>query len=278
MSGYLTCRIRPYERRFRLVLCFHYRYEYTKLKRAEATSSDPNDKMAEAKIDQVQEDAKPAPDAGGTSKPRVTNARLTEERLRRLEFIGFEWKVRNKMKRYYDKQWQEMFDHLLQFKAVNGHTMVPKRYPDNPRLANWVHTQRVSWNYPDLIHVLVFARLTSLCQIQYRKLMAGAPKDPYKDSNSKEVLPTNDMKEVLPTNDMKDVLPANDMKLSKEDEISFRLTEQRRQKLEEIGFVWSVRESDAKTDQNRMTRNSYDDLWDKMFERLKLYKDRYGVS
>jgi hypothetical protein len=117
--------------------------------------------------------------------------------------------------------------------------------------------------------------------------MAGARKDPFKDSESKEVLPTgymqevlpaNDAMEELPANDMKEVLPVNDMKLSKEDEISFRLTEQRRQKLEEIGFVWSVRESDAKTDQNRMTRNSYDDLWDKMYERLKVYKDRYGVG
>ena len=107
------------------------RYEYTKLKRAEASPS--------LKPDETQEDGKPG------AKPRVTNARLTEERLRRLESIGFEWKVRNKMKRYYDKQWQEMFDQLLEFKSKNGHTMVPKRYPVNPRLANWVHTQRVSF-------------------------------------------------------------------------------------------------------------------------------------
>lgn len=71
---------------------------------------------------------------------------------------------------------------------------------------------------------------------------------------------------------------AGDMKLSKEDEISFRLTEERRRKLEEIGFVWSVRESDAKADQNRMTRNSYDDLWDAMYDRLKIFKEKYGVS
>ena len=74
-----------------------------------------------------------------------------------------------------------------------------------------------------------------------------------------------------------DVSGAGDVTLSKEDEISFRLTDERRRKLEEIGFVWSVRESDAKTDQNRMTRNSYDDLWDAMFERLKAFKEKYGV-
>lgn len=69
----------------------------------------------------------------------------------------------------------------------------------------------------------------------------------------------------------------DNIKLSKEEEISFRLTEERRQKLEDIGFVWSVRESDAKADQNRITRNSYDDLWDAMYDRLKLYKEKYGV-
>lgn len=72
--------------------------------------------------------------------------------------------------------------------------------------------------------------------------------------------------------------PSGELKLSKEDEISFRLTDERRRKLEEIGFVWSVRESDAKTDQARMTRNSYDDLWDAMYERLKAFKEKYGVS
>lgn len=111
------------------------RYEYTKLKRAEGT--DPSGRVEEKF---VQEEIQPG------AKPRVTNARLTEERLHRLESIGFEWKVRNKMKRYYDKQWQEMFDQLLEFKAKNGHTMVPKRFPDNPRLANWVHTQRVRFH------------------------------------------------------------------------------------------------------------------------------------
>lgn len=54
-------------------------------------------------------------------KARRTNQRLTEERLRRLESIGFEWKVKHKMKRYYDKQWDQMFERLLAYKAANGH-------------------------------------------------------------------------------------------------------------------------------------------------------------
>jgi hypothetical protein len=40
----------------------------------------------------------------GDGKSRAATPRLTEERIRRLESIGFEWKVKHKMKRYYDKQ------------------------------------------------------------------------------------------------------------------------------------------------------------------------------
>jgi Helicase associated domain len=69
---------------------------------------------------------------------RQINPRLTEERLRRLESIGFQWKVKHKMKRYYDKQWDSMFDRLKAFKEANGHCIVPKRYPADIKLGTWV--------------------------------------------------------------------------------------------------------------------------------------------
>lgn len=71
----------------------------------------------------------------------MTNPRLTPERLRRLQSIGFEWKVKNKMKRYYDKQWDGMFQRLLDFKQKYGHCNVPKRFPEDAKLGTWVHTQ-----------------------------------------------------------------------------------------------------------------------------------------
>jgi Helicase associated domain len=77
----------------------------------------------------------------GNSSNRPANPRLTSERLNRLESIGFEWKVKNKMKRYYDKQWEGMFQNLLDFKKKYGHCNVPKRFPENARLGTWVHTQ-----------------------------------------------------------------------------------------------------------------------------------------
>lgn len=63
-----------------------------------------------------------------------------------------------------------------------------------------------------------------------------------------------------------------------EDEKSFRLTEDRRRRLDEIGFIWSARETEKTESRAKMARNSYDDQWDAMFERLKAYKERNGVS
>jgi len=185
------------------------RYEYTKLHRAS--------------IDQVPDDSK-----------KATNPRLTDERRRRLQDIGFEWKVKHKMKRYYDRQWEAVFDKLMKFKEDNGHCLVPKRYPPDPKLGTWVHTQR----------------------IQFRKLVQGSSKKDDEDDNLVEESKDDE---------------------NKDDEQSYRLTEDRRRRLEEAGFVWSARENEKfAVEPSRITRNSYDDQWDSMFDRLVMYKDKHG--
>ena len=61
-----------------------------------------------------------------------------------------------------------------------------------------------------------------------------------------------------------------------EDDKNFRLTEDRRRRLDEVGFVWSARENEKANEPVKATRNSYDDQWDAMFERLRAYKERHG--
>ena len=110
-----------------------------------------------------------------------------------------------------------MFDRLLQFKAENGHCMVPKRYSVEPKLGVWVHTQR----------------------IQYRKLVN-------KKSNKSDGTSSDSAEEQSDTTE----------------EISFRLTDHRRRRLEEIGFLWNAREGDKlHSDQSRAVRSSYDEQW-----------------
>lgn len=225
------------------------RYEYTKLQRALTTttaakqddmqfsmnSDDGDSSKASDDIDNsavVGDDSATAiatSTKSTTTGSRPHNPRLTEGRLHRLESIGFQWKVKNKMKRFYDKQWDNMFEKLNAFKMDNGHCMVPKRYPADIKLGTWVHTQR----------------------IQFRKLTAGT---------KKEALTEEEVTALK----------------SCGDEINYRLTEERRLRLEGIGFVWSAREGEKAGDKGRTTRNSYDDQWDNMVVQLKQYQEKNG--
>jgi len=131
------------------------RYEYTKLKRAAvdlvdetlaSTKPDMETPVTPATTDVAASNTRNTMAQLPTGAPnlnanRPANPRLTPERLNRLESIGFEWKVKNKMKRYYDKQWDVMFQTLLNFKKKYGHCNVPKRFQENARLGTWVHTQ-----------------------------------------------------------------------------------------------------------------------------------------
>eukprot|EP00429_Kryptoperidinium_foliaceum_P036643 CAMPEP_0176178096 /NCGR_PEP_ID=MMETSP0120_2-20121206/91256_1 /TAXON_ID=160619 /ORGANISM="Kryptoperidinium foliaceum, Strain CCMP 1326" /LENGTH=1067 /DNA_ID=CAMNT_0017516245 /DNA_START=166 /DNA_END=3371 /DNA_ORIENTATION=+ len=262
------------------------RYEYTKLQRVSGTSDN--------------EEAPP------NAKPPHPNPRLTPERLRRLEAIGFEWKVKNKMKRYYDKQWDSMFQQLLDFKQKYGHVNVPKRYPENLKLGTWCHTQR----------------------IQYRKLMAGkTTTGKSSNNNSGKTTPVQEVTTTMsathsPGGDAMDSMMHPQPTAGNEEVPSpsayataapegsaaaaqqavedsygdsavaqtianwtaeqaqnFRLTEERRKRLEDVGFCWSAREGNEKATletSGRISRNSYDDQWDAMFAQLVKYKEEHG--
>lgn len=105
-----------------LTLASHYatqRYEYTKLNRSSQntfTEKSPKEKQ--------QDD----------TKSNSVISRLTPVRLTQLEAIGFEWRVEHKMKRFYKKKWDGMFDQLCEYQKTHGDTNVPKTYPLNPKL------------------------------------------------------------------------------------------------------------------------------------------------
>ncbi|GFH61993.1 hypothetical protein CTEN210_18469 [Chaetoceros tenuissimus] len=64
-----------------------------------------------------------------------SNAKITEERVKLLDNIGFEW---TPMK----SAWNEKFEELKKYKAQNGHCNVPKQHHANKSLAHWVQSQR----------------------------------------------------------------------------------------------------------------------------------------
>ena len=219
------------------------RYEYTKLQRA-ATGT---------LTAQVESDPGVTGDTVNaatttTAKVRPTNGRLTEDRLKRLEAIGFEWRVKHKMKRYYDKQWDVMFQRLLQFKQINGNCLVPKRYPPDMKLGTWVHTQRIQYRK------LTANSEKAVTEEEVAKLLAGQNNDPTLTEEEKAAIQS----------------------VTGRDEVTtYRLTEARRKRLEEVGFVWCAQGAKG-PDVARIVRNTYDDQWDNMFEKLVEYKNTHG--
>lgn len=63
--------------------------------------------------------------------------RLTQERIYRLDTIGFQWVISNSNA----KSWEERFEELKQYQQCHGTTRVPR---SSGTLGEWVHMQVVS--------------------------------------------------------------------------------------------------------------------------------------
>ncbi|MFC1452739.1 helicase associated domain-containing protein [Verrucomicrobiota bacterium] len=63
------------------------------------------------------------------------NGGLVDSLECKLNALGFVWNPS-------DRKWEEMFAHLLSFRKIHGHCDVPRKWPEDQRLATWVHRQR----------------------------------------------------------------------------------------------------------------------------------------
>ena len=66
---------------------------------------------------------------------RKKNGLLDRGRIRQLDKLGVVWEPR-------DQKWEDKFAELVQCRARFGNCNVPAVWPENPRLAAWMHTQR----------------------------------------------------------------------------------------------------------------------------------------
>ena len=64
-----------------------------------------------------------------------TPSQLTAERMRELESIGFKWEPHN-------GSWNEHFQQLRELTMQCGRSLVPINFASNPKLGQWVSTQR----------------------------------------------------------------------------------------------------------------------------------------
>jgi len=70
------------------------------------------------------------------------NSLLDQDKIARLEAIGFQWIVRDTSAVL---SWEERFEQLKEFRKEKGHCRVPRHYKKSPRLGEWVHTQRTDY-------------------------------------------------------------------------------------------------------------------------------------
>jgi superfamily II DNA or RNA helicase len=99
-------------------------------------------------------------------KQRNQKFRLSEEKIARLEKLGFQWKYQIHPE---TPEWYKNYADLIQYRNENGHSNVPQSYKENKNLGRWVNDQRVKkdrltetqiklldnlgfiWNLPDLV-------------------------------------------------------------------------------------------------------------------------------
>jgi hypothetical protein len=61
--------------------------------------------------------------------------KLDSDQITRLESIGFIWDP-------LDRQWEEMFAKLEQYRIEHGNCLVPNDYKEDPSIGRWVSKQR----------------------------------------------------------------------------------------------------------------------------------------
>ena len=66
------------------------------------------------------------------------HSHLTEERIKLLNEVGFEWSPQ-------DNSWNDLHRLLVEYKNEHGNCLVPQRYSKNKALGRWVAKQRTQY-------------------------------------------------------------------------------------------------------------------------------------
>ena len=83
---------------------------------------------------------------------------MSEEKRKRLNSIGFTWKIREA---HIIVDWEVRFQELVDYKRVYGNCNVPSRYKENRQLGKWVDKQRISYK-KDKMSVEIRNKLVSI--------------------------------------------------------------------------------------------------------------------
>ncbi|GFH58514.1 hypothetical protein CTEN210_14990 [Chaetoceros tenuissimus] len=178
--------------------------------------------------------------------------KLTDERIAKLEEIGFQWKVL--------ATFEERLAELQRFKNKHGHCNVPKRYEENKSLGYWCSTIRMmkSGSKPnDGVHKLTDDRITKLKEMGFRWKATATFEDHLADLHrfKNEHGHCNVPKEYKENKSL-GIWCQNIRQIKsggRKNNGAYKLTDERITKLEEMGFRWIVRKRGSiKTFEDRL--------------------------
>lgn len=179
---------------------------------------------------------------------------LTGDMIDELNELGMDWDP-------LETKWQDQYETLKAFSAEHGHGNVPAVYPENQPLATWVQKQREKYKQGTLMahHESQLRDLNFVFQIHIDYFDNGIEKlQAYKEDHGDCMVDSSCMDQEL-LGFVQNVR-AQHRKWKKGE--SSTLNEDRRQLLDDLGFVWSVQSA----------------VWEQQFEQLLKFKSEFGHS
>ncbi|MDY4960168.1 MAG: Helicase associated domain protein, partial [Chlamydia suis] len=172
---------------------------------------------------------------------------LSEDRIARLEEIGFVWNV-------FEEEWEEKFMELKRFREEHGHCRVPWGYSKNPSLYVWVSHQRDCFKKGELVE----DRIGRLEEIGFVwDILEGAWEENFMEL--KRFREEHGHCKV-PRKYSKNPQLASWVHHQREYFKKGKLAEDRIGRLNEIGFVWDV----------------FEEAWEENFMELKRFREEHG--
>ena len=192
-------------------------------------------------------------------KSKGLKSRLTDEKERQLDEIGFVWSIQ-------DNVWNQRLNELREFKCQYGHVRV---HTKNGKLGNWVMIQRLQYGLKNRgkKSSLTDARMEALNELGFEwDIHEISWEEKFNELKKYQQNEINSNEEVV-THLNSWIAAQRAEKRYKQQGLHSHLTDEREAKLNEIDFDWRVDE-----DRNKQREA----LWMKNFEKLREYNNEHG--
>jgi len=186
--------------------------------------------------------------------------KISEHRKHILNEIGFTWQMQD----LYNKQWENYFQQLLEFRAKNGHFNVPGK---EKKLVSWIERQRLLKKK----NKMPTDREERLNQINFiwdfNKIKKKSWEEKYRQLAEFFKLHGHSF---VPVNYKENRSLGIWVALQRKSEACGTISKDKLKQLNKLNFVWC-------RDTRKRLKSDYDSQWEISFEKLKAYKQLHGT-